>query len=1082
MTDTELISAILRGQTTLFEQLVDRYLPMVRGVCASRFHDPATVDDLTQDAFITGFRNLDKLRNPARFGPWLATIARNTCTTHLRSVSRRAATTERAAHEANGTPETPGEIAQRRELYAWVHRAIAKLPDKTREAMVLHYVEGLSTIEVAQQSGIREPAVRKRLQYGRQLVGETLWKELEPQRAVARPDTEAAKRRVLKALPLAAAPWLMDGGKAAAATGILAALGTGGLMKLGLGIALVIAAAIVWQVSRDRMPASNADELVMTQADALTNEPVVSTSSSGASAETPPVSPDGAEGSGTLTVHVNLERKDPYPTERTDSGAVAKQLVYQRPVDSGQPVPHALVRVIPMRFDTAKLMGLFAQTDVEPDFAERVAQAMKAIFEARLEGIHGPASESGRSYAELIMTKFGVSQAELEEAMNQLQEAMGDAEHPGMNLMALLFSPAPQSDWLETTADERGSATFAGVSPGLNFVAARDPEVTHEWPSPSANVSTTMEAMGDTGMGIIETGVAEGEENTAIVLIADERSRFIGTIVDKATGEPIENARIEVVSLEVPGEEDNTHTNADGQYWLTPNRVGYGTLHVRVEADNYQPVEFSQERVLGATTEPQAIELTQKTLICGTVTTFNGKPAAGVRILRWSGDSGRSAATSAADGTFCLGHDGGLATLSASVGPLYTDKVTLDLAPDEAGKADFVLPPSGSIQLNVTTVSGEPVTKLDDLNIFRRASGKRTNRDSDLGVELSSSSGEYTLNYIEPGQYRLDARVEGLGALTLDRISVAAGQTAGPYYVRLEPARADLTVRLEDANGEPQSRYYFNLYRIIAWGDEWGNQGHEFDSIANVRTDGGGEYTFAGLAPGHYRVDRGDSSGEVDVPYPGVFVVRPNETDSRKGPSKPALYLGVAPFRIEDGKRVPMHGSGAKTYVVPLAAPESGDFDMHPMHGAVVQEPGPYMLVYVQPGSTSGIKQFEITDTDFETYKQKQLLVEMEIKESGSVEGAVMDESGTPLAGREVGVLPVELWDAVLNSDIHETRWMDLAKSLAQGAKTDETGTYTIGHLPTGTYIVGISQKTVSEPIEVVAGNVTSPVVIVESE
>lgn len=44
MTDTEIFSAVLQGDTIQFGRLVDRYLPLVRGVCASQFRDPGFHD------------------------------------------------------------------------------------------------------------------------------------------------------------------------------------------------------------------------------------------------------------------------------------------------------------------------------------------------------------------------------------------------------------------------------------------------------------------------------------------------------------------------------------------------------------------------------------------------------------------------------------------------------------------------------------------------------------------------------------------------------------------------------------------------------------------------------------------------------------------------------------------------------------------------------------------------------------------------------------------------------------------------------------------------------------------------------
>jgi RNA polymerase sigma-70 factor (ECF subfamily) len=1078
MTDTELISAILRGQTTLFEQLVDRYLPMVRGVCASRFRDPATVDDLTQDTFITGFRNLNKLRNPARFGPWMATIARNTCTSHLRSATRRSEMIERATKETNGTAETPEAIAQRRELYAWVHRAIEKLPDKTREAMVLHYVEGLSTSEVAEQTGIREPAVRKRLQYGRQLVGETLWKELEPHRAGARPDTEMAKRRVLKALPLAAAPWLIDGGKAAGATGLLGMLGTGGLVKLGLGIALVAAAVNAWKTTREQIPPANPDQTaVADETLAMNATPITTAANTDPIAQTAPGT-ESSIASGTLTVQVNLEREEPYPTQRTESGAVVKQLEDQRPADSGQPVPQAVVRVIPMRIETATLRNRFAQTNVDPELADRVVQALQAIFDLRFGLMtSGPPSEADRARDEAIVVKLGISETEMREAMNQLQQVLNDPENAGRSPMDMLFSPVPRSEWLEATTDEHGKVTFTGVAPGRCFVAARDPEVTHEWPTPNKDMASTLEAMDNAGMGILETGVLAGDEKSTTVLIADERSRFTGTVVDKATGAPIERARVEVVSLDVPGAIDDTHTNPDGQYWITPKQIGYGTLYVRITADNYQPVEFSQDRVLGVPTEPQSIELSPKATICGNVTMSDGKPAADVTILRKEPDSDGFMGVAVTDeqGAYCFGHDEGETTLMAHAGTLRTERMTVDLAADQAGRVDFILPPCGSIHVVAQTQAGTPVTTLNHLNVFEGSNGDPVVQR----YEMSSSDGNYQVKYLETGVYSIDARANDLEPVILEHIRVTAGRSAGPFYAKLGPAHADLTVRIEDPGGEPHSRYYFSVARIVREDENRGIYGRNLEEFANLRTDAKGEYTLKGLVPGLYRVNI-MGGVEAEVPHAGTLVLRP--AGRLRATPTSAVQVGAAPYREVDGERVPVHNGRAKTLAIPLSSTVTGDQWLDVTYGANISHPGEYALVYVKRGDTAAFDQFEVSNSDFEKYKQKKLIIEVEIEEAGSIEGAVVDLEGMPVTDHVVGVLPIELWEASLTSTVHESRWMDLATSVAQGAKTDETGAFTIEHLPSGTYVLGVSREAISEPVEVVAGHVTGPVVVVEAE
>lgn len=1074
MTDSELVSAILQGQTTQFEKLVDRYLPMVRGLCASRFRDPATVDDLTQEALIAGYRNLNRLRNPARFAPWLARIARNACVEHLRSTSRRTAAIDRAAAEADATPATPDEIAKRKELYTWVHRAIGTLPDKTREVMVLHYMEGLSTVEIAAQTGIRETAVRKRLQYGRQLVGDVLWRELEPRRAMAHPENENAKRRVLKALPLTAAPWLAHGDKAAAAAGILGLLGSSALLKIGLTACIaVLGLFAVYRLTTPSGPSpgntvspSTAVAGGSLEVNSATTPESVSSTQTDAPASSQALGPSGA-----LTVQVHFKYTQPAPVERTDSGAAVRADPYQQPGDSGMPVAGAFVRVMPLVFDSEGLLRTLERAGIEPGMRGRVAQCVRSIFESRMAMFEAMSQEAARARMAQSVANASLTQAEFEQAMSKLQAVLMENAGGGMEQF---FKPGPPSEWRDAPVDATGRARFTQLPAGHYFAVARDPQIAQDWPE---DMGSGLRALDKPGMALSEAGVSEGADQVVTILLDDARSGLRGTVADAITGQPIPEARVTVASNESPGLEDGTPSLHDGGYWVLPTRVGYGTLHVRVEADNYLPAEFKQERVMGQASEPRVVTLTPKAMICGKVTSFDGKPAAGVEIIRWTGDSGQGATRTSEDGTYCLGHDGGPTVLSASIGPLSTERVTLDLAPDEAGAADFVLPPAGAIAIRVATSSGERVAILDEVNLFDSETGRREYQfDS-----LTSESGEYLFQHIQPGTYTIDAMVKDLEALVIDAVTVAAGQTAGPLYARLNPAHVDLTARVQASDGTPRPLYYFWLNRLIALQTNPDDDvTYMQDMIGNVRTNGDGEYAFSGLVPGLYEVQIMGGKVRVQVPHAGVLEVQ--EEPQQEGSSSPVLQLGVAPYRLVNGERVPVHEGQSENYFIPVALPGVDDMTPYVWNGGLITEPGTYCAIYIKPNETVALKRVEITSSDFERYANKQLLVEVEVGKGGGIEGSVVRADGSPWPGREIRVLPLEVWDLVESGEIAATHLRGIATTLARGVQSDDTGRFKIDLLPAGQYVVGVSEEAVAGPIEVAAGNVTGPVVIVDSD
>src|SRR5882672_10995606 len=77
------IRAVAAGDRDAFARLYADYSRMVHAVLLGRV-PRRDVDDLVQDVFITAYTRIRELREPAAFGGWIATIARNRATDYLR--------------------------------------------------------------------------------------------------------------------------------------------------------------------------------------------------------------------------------------------------------------------------------------------------------------------------------------------------------------------------------------------------------------------------------------------------------------------------------------------------------------------------------------------------------------------------------------------------------------------------------------------------------------------------------------------------------------------------------------------------------------------------------------------------------------------------------------------------------------------------------------------------------------------------------------------------------------------------------------------------------------------------------------
>ncbi len=162
--DGELVRAARDGDGRAFERLYDRYARVVHGLLLARA-PRNDVDDLVQDVFLTAWRRLDDLRDPAAFGGWVATIARN----RALDAYRRTAEEVSLPDDLPAAGET-GALAEANAILAVIRR----LPDAYRDTLALRLVEGFSGPEIAERTGLTAASVRVNLHRGLKLLREKL--------------------------------------------------------------------------------------------------------------------------------------------------------------------------------------------------------------------------------------------------------------------------------------------------------------------------------------------------------------------------------------------------------------------------------------------------------------------------------------------------------------------------------------------------------------------------------------------------------------------------------------------------------------------------------------------------------------------------------------------------------------------------------------------------------------------------------------------------------------------------------------------------------------------------------------------
>lgn len=169
------IEALVReardGDTSAFEELYHRTSDRVYALCLRMCGDVDRAEELVQDVFVRVWQKLPTFRGDSRFTTWLHRLTVNQVLQDRRGRGRR-----RAREIGSDDLDRYGKAARRSMPGTRVdlERAIAALPERARQVLVLRDVEGYKYAEIASMTGVSLGTVKAQIHRARRLLQEAL--------------------------------------------------------------------------------------------------------------------------------------------------------------------------------------------------------------------------------------------------------------------------------------------------------------------------------------------------------------------------------------------------------------------------------------------------------------------------------------------------------------------------------------------------------------------------------------------------------------------------------------------------------------------------------------------------------------------------------------------------------------------------------------------------------------------------------------------------------------------------------------------------------------------------------------------
>jgi len=184
LSEIEIVSRVLQGETALYELIVRRFNPYLYKIGRSYNYNHEDTQDLMQDTYVDAYKNLTNFEGRSHFKTWLVRIMINNC---YRKQQKSSFKNEQTMESINdhaepiftGQQQKTEKVVHNKELSSVIENSLAQLSEDYRLVFALREINGFNVAETASILNISESNVKVRLNRAKTMLRTALEKKYQ---------------------------------------------------------------------------------------------------------------------------------------------------------------------------------------------------------------------------------------------------------------------------------------------------------------------------------------------------------------------------------------------------------------------------------------------------------------------------------------------------------------------------------------------------------------------------------------------------------------------------------------------------------------------------------------------------------------------------------------------------------------------------------------------------------------------------------------------------------------------------------------------------------------------------------------